>query len=43
MPELLTKANKKKAAKKHGFLNRNKTHSGKALIKRRQLKGRKNI
>ncbi len=43
MPELLTKANKKKANRKHGFMNRNKTRTGKAVIKRRQLKGRKNV
>ncbi len=43
MPELLTKANKKKAAKKHGFLSRNANHSGRKVIKRRQQKGRKSI
>lgn len=43
MPELLTKANKKKHNKKHGFLVRSKTRSGKAVIKRRQLKGRKSV
>lgn len=43
MPEKLTKANKLKHARKHGFRGRNKTHSGKLVIKRRRLKGRKRI
>nr|AGH24298.1 ribosomal protein L34 [Reclinomonas americana ATCC 50633] len=29
--------------RKHGFLSRNKTKTGKAVLKRRLLKGRKSI
>ncbi len=43
MTELLTKNNKKKGAKKHGFLGRLKTASGKKVIKRRVKKGRKSV
>ncbi len=43
MTELLTKNNKKKGAKKHGFLGRLKTLGGKKVIKRRRQKGRKAI
>jgi len=43
MPEILTKPNKRRAKKRHGFIKRNKTRSGKAVIKRRRLKGRKRI
>jgi len=43
MPEKLTKPNKRRAKKKHGFINRNKTRSGRAVIKRRREKGRKKI
>lgn len=43
MPEKLIKPNKRKHSKKHGFLGRNKTRTGKAVNKRRRLKGRKKI
>jgi large subunit ribosomal protein L34 len=32
-----------KRQKKHGFMARNKTHSGRLVLKRRILKGRKRI
>lgn len=34
---------KRKRAKKHGFLVRQKTQSGKSVIKRRRSKGRKKL
>ncbi|PIT89012.1 MAG: 50S ribosomal protein L34 [Candidatus Levybacteria bacterium CG10_big_fil_rev_8_21_14_0_10_36_7] len=43
MPEILTKHKKTKGKKKHGFLTRLKSKSGKRTIKRRILKGRKKI
>lgn len=43
MTELLTKNNKKKGRKKHGFLVRLKTLDGKKVIKRRRQKGRKKV
>jgi large subunit ribosomal protein L34 len=43
MPELLKKSSKKRHARKHGFLTRLKTRTGKAVIKRRRVKGRKKI
>lgn len=43
MPEKLTQPNKRKHAKKHGFLSRSKSHSGRAVIKRRRATGRKKI
>lgn len=43
MTELLTKNNKRKGNKKHGFLVRLKTHTGKLVIKRRRAKGRKSL
>jgi len=39
----MTKNSKKKATSKHGFLKRLKTRTGKALVKRRRLKGRKSL
>jgi large subunit ribosomal protein L34 len=41
MPEILTKPNKKKHAKKHGYRSRKSTHGGRKVLKRQQLKGRK--
>lgn len=43
MTELLTKNKKTKGARKHGFLGRVKTASGKKVIQRRRQKGRKSI
>lgn len=43
MPEKLRLNKKTKHAKKHGFLGRAKTHTGKLVIKRRRLKGRKKV
>lgn len=43
MSERITKIKKKKHARKHGFLGRAATHSGKKVIKRRRLKGRARI
>ncbi|OIP57217.1 MAG: 50S ribosomal protein L34 [Candidatus Levybacteria bacterium CG_4_10_14_0_2_um_filter_36_16] len=43
MPEILTKHKKLKGKRKHGFLGRNKTHSGRKVIARRRLKGRAKI
>jgi len=34
---------KLKRLRKHGFLSKNTTKSGKAILKRRQLKGRVNL
>jgi ribosomal protein L34 len=41
--EKLIKHKKKKGARKHGFFQRNKTHSGKNLLKRRRLSKRKKL
>lgn len=35
--------NKRKRAKTHGFITRTKTSSGKNILKRRRLKGRKKL
>ncbi|HVT00778.1 MAG TPA: 50S ribosomal protein L34 [Patescibacteria group bacterium] len=43
MPELLPKRKKLKGKRKHGFLGRLKTRTGKQVIKRRRLKGRKRV
>ncbi len=43
MPEKLTKNNKLKHARKHGFRHRIKNRTGKQVLKRRRLKGRKRI
>lgn len=43
MPEKLTKGKKLKKARKHGFLGRAATHTGKQVIKRRKLRGRKQV
>ena len=41
--ERLTKSNKVKRKRKHGYLARKKTIGGKKVLKRRTLKGRKRI
>lgn len=43
MTELLTKNNKKKGSKKHGFLVRLKSLGGRKVIKSRRQKGRKTL
>ena len=43
MSERMTVNNKKKGLKKHGFLVRLKTASGRNLIKRRRAKGRASL
>ena len=43
MPEMLKKKSKIKHARKHGFLGRLKTRTGKQVIKRRRLKGREKV
>ncbi|MBI4092186.1 MAG: 50S ribosomal protein L34 [Candidatus Levybacteria bacterium] len=43
MPEKLTKVKKLKHKRKHGFRKRAKTRTGKRIVKRRRLKGRKRI
>jgi ribosomal protein L34 len=43
MSEKMMKHKKVKGIKKHGFMSRNKTKSGKNLLKRRMLKGRKRL
>ena len=43
MSERMTVNNKKKGNKKHGFLHRLSTKSGKAVVKRRRLKGRRRV
>ena len=41
--EKMTKTKKIKRKRKHGFLKRVKTHSGRKVIKRRRKKGRRKI
>lgn len=41
--ERLTKPKKIKRKRKHGFLERAKSHSGKKVLKRRIKKGRKRL
>ncbi|OGH21404.1 MAG: 50S ribosomal protein L34 [Candidatus Levybacteria bacterium RIFCSPLOWO2_01_FULL_38_13] len=41
--EKMVKTKRLKRKRKHGFLKRNKTRSGKKIIKRRRKKGRKRI
>jgi len=41
--EKTIKHKKKKGKRKHGFLGRNKTRTGKKLLKRRRLKLRKRV
>lgn len=43
MSERMTVNNKKKGLKKHGFLGRLKSATGKKVIKRRIEKGRKSV
>ncbi|HRN96650.1 MAG TPA: bL34 family ribosomal protein [Candidatus Levybacteria bacterium] len=40
MSERMTKNNKKKGIKKHGFLKRSASASGRNVLKRQQSKGR---
>ncbi len=41
--EKTIKLKKLKRKRKHGFLKRSKSHSGKKVIKRRRQKGRKRV
>lgn len=41
--EKITKAKKIKRARKHGFLSKARTASGKKLLKRRRAQGRKKL
>jgi ribosomal protein L34 len=41
--EKLVKAKKLKRKRKHGFLSRSKTHTGKKIIKRRMAKRRRKL
>jgi len=41
--ERLTKTKKIKRKRKHGYMHRKETHSGRKVIKRRIQKGRKRI
>lgn len=43
MPKRTYQPKKLKRLRKHGFLKRNRTKGGRAVIKRRRLKGRKKI
>jgi large subunit ribosomal protein L34 len=43
MAEKLTKNNKKKHVRKHGFLSRLATSTGRKVVKARRVKGRKRI
>ncbi|OGG06765.1 50S ribosomal protein L34 [Candidatus Gottesmanbacteria bacterium RIFCSPHIGHO2_01_FULL_42_12] len=43
MPKRTWQPKKVKRVRKHGFMARNATHTGKLVLKRRQLKGRKRL
>jgi large subunit ribosomal protein L34 len=43
MPKRTYQPNKRKAKKKHGFMNRTQTKSGRKIIKKRRQKGRKQL
>lgn len=43
MEKMTLKIKKVKRKRKHGFLSRMKSHSGKKVIKRRRDEGRKNL
>jgi len=43
MPEKIVKLKKRTVRRKLGFLARKRTRTGKAILKRRRLKGRKRI
>ncbi|MDP3998360.1 MAG: 50S ribosomal protein L34 [bacterium] len=43
MPKRTYQPKKKRRVRKHGFLARTKTQKGRAVLKRRQKKGRKKL
>lgn len=43
MSERITKSQKLKRVRKHGFMARMKTHGGRKMLKRRREEGRKQI
>jgi large subunit ribosomal protein L34 len=43
MSEKMMKHKKVKGIKKHGYMSRTKTHSGRNVLKRRRNKGRKRL